>query len=336
MSGPTREIVPRSVSFRRERERSWRRLEALVGRIESSGLRSLTARELAELPVLYRATLSSLAVARSISLDRNAVEYLEALAARAYFAVYGPKETFFQRTARFVGLEFARAVREEWRAVCAAGGVFLAGVVTAVVLMARDPAYYYGFVDAGLAAGRDPTASTEFLREGLFDGGDIAADELGYFSAFLFTHNARVGILAFVTGFLGGVPSAVLLFTTGLMLGGFAGLYHSRGLGLELWSWLLPHGVTELLAVVLCGAGGMLMGAAVVAPGRHTRREALARAGRRASVIVVGAVLMLILAGVIEGVFRQTVQNLGVRYCVVFATTALWVAYFGLAGRRRA
>ena len=79
----------RSYEFRRERERTWRELERLVKRVESGGHASLAPEELGRLPVLYRATLSSLSVARSISLDRNLLEYLEGLAARAYFCIYG-------------------------------------------------------------------------------------------------------------------------------------------------------------------------------------------------------------------------------------------------------
>ena len=79
----------KSTEFRKEREASWRELERLVDRCERKGIRSLEAAELARLPVLYRATVSSLSVARAISLDRNLVEYLEALSTRAYSSVYG-------------------------------------------------------------------------------------------------------------------------------------------------------------------------------------------------------------------------------------------------------
>ena len=57
--------------------------------------------------------------------------------------------------------------------------------------------------------------------------------------------------------------------------------------------------------------------------------------GRPAAVIVVGAVMMLFIAGMIEGVFRQTVTSLPVRYAVAIATAILWIAYFGLCGRAR-
>lgn len=327
-------LVPRSVAFRREREQSWRRLDALVTRIESSGLTSLSARDLVDLPVLYRATLSSLAVARSTSLDRNAVEYLETLASRAYFAVYGPKQGFWQRCGRFLSHDFPSAVRESGGAVAASTGILGLGMVTAWVLVSRDPAYYFGFVDAGLASGRDPSASTEYLKSTLFDGGDTSMADLGEFASFLFQHNARVGILAFVTGFMGGIPSALLMFSTGLMLGAFSALFHDRGLAVEYWSWILPHGVTEIGAVVLCGAAGLAIGRALLFPGALTRRAAMALAGRRAARIAMGAVVMLVLAALIEGIFRQTVQSLWIRYLVVVVTTVFWGAYFVAQGRR--
>ena len=60
----------KSYEFRREREASWRRLERLVSFVERGSLDALSDRERIELPMLYRSTLSSLSVARSISLDR--------------------------------------------------------------------------------------------------------------------------------------------------------------------------------------------------------------------------------------------------------------------------
>ena len=65
--------------------------ESHLSQIERGGMRSLGAPDLLRLPSLYRATLSSLSTARSISLDRNVVAYLESLAARAYFHIYGTR-----------------------------------------------------------------------------------------------------------------------------------------------------------------------------------------------------------------------------------------------------
>src|SRR5690606_23978063 len=84
----------RSDRFRLAREGDWKRLEAIVRRMESGRLRGLADEELLELPALYRTAASSLAVARETSLDAATLAYLEALVQRAWFQVYGPRIGF--------------------------------------------------------------------------------------------------------------------------------------------------------------------------------------------------------------------------------------------------
>jgi uncharacterized membrane protein SpoIIM required for sporulation len=99
---------------------------------------------------------------------------------------------------------------------------------------------------------------------------------------------------------------------------------------------VLPHGVTELGAVILCGGAGFVLAQSLVFPGRHTRLRNLARRGREAGVLVLGACCMLFVAALIEGFFRQLVMHDGARYLVTIATAAAWTAYFTLVGRTRA
>ena len=106
------EITLKSAQFRREREKRWRELENLVSRVERSGLRTLNARELHRLPILYRGVISSLSVARSISLDRNLTQYLEALASRSYFVVYSPRRRANEVVRQFFRHSFSQAVRD--------------------------------------------------------------------------------------------------------------------------------------------------------------------------------------------------------------------------------
>ncbi len=76
-------------------------------RVERRGVRSLSLDELQRLPILYRAALSSLSVARTIALDRNLLLYLENLALRAYLAVYGPRVEPDRRAAQILRLRSA-------------------------------------------------------------------------------------------------------------------------------------------------------------------------------------------------------------------------------------
>jgi len=327
-------VTLRSYEFRAEREQTWAELEELVGLVERKGIKSLSSSQLSRLPVLYRATLSSLSVARTISLDQNVIRYLESLAGRAYFAVYGTRRHMRGVIAEFFTESFPRAVRAaRWQVALAALAMIL-GTVTAFVMTAHDSDKFYTFVGGDYAQGRNPASSTKELEAVLYD--KVSSSQvLTTFAASLFSHNAKIGILSFALGFALGLPVFVLMFLNGLTLGAFAALYYDRGLSADLWGWLLPHGVTELSAIALCGGAGLLLARSLVFPGRFTRLQNLKLRGRDAGQIALGAVIMFFIAGLIEGIFRQTVTNLAVRYLVAATTAAFWIYYFGFVGKRQ-
>jgi uncharacterized membrane protein SpoIIM required for sporulation len=326
----------KSFHFRREREATWRALDELVGRAEKRGVKTLSSTELVRLPSLYFATLSSLSVARSISLDRNVVEYLESLASRSYFLVYGARTNLWEAIIDFFAWRLPAAVRRLKGPFAIALFAFLAGVLAGYVLTAANADWYYSFVDEDLASGRTPTASTEYLRKGLFDDNPGDATTLSFFATYLFTHNAKIGMLCFALGFAFGLPTIILLVQTGLMMGAFFALYASRGLGIDLGGWLFIHGVTELLAIILCGAAGLSLGGALAFPGAYSRLANLAATGRLAAQVVIGAVGLLVIAGLLEGLGRQLITDTSLRYAIAATTAMAWCLYFGFAGRNRA
>jgi uncharacterized membrane protein SpoIIM required for sporulation len=310
-------------------------LEDLVRRAERRGLKSLPAEDLLRLPTLYRAALSSLSVARSISLDQNVLNYLESLCARAYFQVYGARASLFERLGLFLRRGFPAAVRGAFGANLLAASWMTLGAVIGFLLVQGNADWYYTFVGPGMAGGRTPAASTEALRAGLYDGAEAAAEMLYIFATSLFTHNSAVGIFAFALGFALGIPTVLLMFYNGLILGAFLALYHSRGLVWDLTGWLMVHGSTELLAIVLCGGGGLVLARAIIFPDRQTRLESLARRGRAAGTLIMGAVMMLFVAGLLEGFARQLVTDISARYAIGGTMLVFWLTYFTLCGRRR-
>ncbi len=326
------ELQLKSHRFRTEREASWRRLESLMGKAQQRAANRLTDEELLEVPVLYRSAMSSLSVARSISLDQGATTYLESLCLRAYLFVYGVRSTPLERLARFFADDWPQAVRKLWPETIAALLLFALGAVTAYVLTLGDPDWFYSFIPADMAQGRDPSTSTAALRGTLYD----SDDKLAGFAAFLFTHNAQIAIFAFALGFAFCLPTALLLVYNGLSMGAFVALFVSRGLGLEVAGWLMIHGVTEIFAVVLAGAAGFHIGRAVIQPGDRPRVEAAADAGRTAALAMAGVVAMLMAAGLLEGFGRQLITLDAARFAVAAATALLWGLYFYLPRRRRA
>ncbi|HYE42579.1 MAG TPA: stage II sporulation protein M [Caulobacteraceae bacterium] len=320
------ELRLKSQRFREERENDWRRLESLMDKVERRGARSLTDEEILAVPVLYRATLSGLSVARATSLDRGLIDYLETLSSRAYFFVYGARSTLPERLGSFLARDWPNAVRSLWRETLASVLLMALGAVVAAFLIHSNPEWYYSFIPAELASGRDYTASTESLRATLYDapkGGGLSV-----FATFLFTHNAQVAILAFALGFAFCLPTAVLVVQNGAMLGAMLTLFISRGLGFELGGWLAIHGVTELFAIVLAGAAGFRIGWAVAFPGDRSRLDAAAEAGRTAATAMAGVVIMLLFAGLLEGFGRQLITNDFARYGIAAATALVWGLYF--------
>jgi uncharacterized membrane protein SpoIIM required for sporulation len=120
-----------------------------------------------------------------------------------------------------------------------------------------------------------------------------------------------------------------------MVLGALFALYASRGLGFELGGWIFIHGVTELFAIILGGAAGFRIGWRVAFPGDRSRIDAAADAGRSAAPVLAGVVLMLVVAGLLEGFARQLITNDLIRYAIAISTLIIWTGYFYLPRRTR-
>jgi uncharacterized membrane protein SpoIIM required for sporulation len=328
------ELVLRSGRFRAERQSDWRKLELLLDRVEARGPRALSDADLLALPGLYRSALASLSVARAISLDRALVGYLEDLAGRAYFFVYGSRSSRLQQISRFFRDGWPSSIQRMIPDIAVAAAVMLLAAVAAYLLVLSDPDWFYSMVPADLAGGRTPSASAEYLRSTLFDG--EFSNELSVFATYLFTHNAGVSLLAFAVGFAFGLPSLLLMAYNGCTIGALVAVFAAQGLGVELAGWLAIHGVTELLAISIAGGAGLHIGRAMIFSGNLTRLESAAIAGRRAAQAMGGVIVMLLLAGVLEGVGRQTINDTNIRFAVAGATAILWSAYLFIPRRSRA
>ena len=321
----------RSDRFRQEREGDWRRLEAVVTRMEAGRLRKISDADVLELPVLYRTVASSLSVARETSLDAATLAYLEALVQRAWFLVYGPRTTLWSWLARFFGGEWSRAVRAIWPELLVALALMVAGTVIGWQLCASDPDWFYAMMPGQPGDLRVPGASHAVLKDTLF--GNQGQNGLSVFAAYLFSHNAGIAILCFALGFAFGIPPVLLLIQNTTMLGAMLWLYHGQGLTLDVVGWLSIHGTTELLAIVLAGGAGLHIGRSMAFPGPRSVLDAAAAAGQRTATVMAGVVLMLVVAGMLEGLGRQLIDSTPARLAVGYGMLAFWLAYFFLLRR---
>jgi uncharacterized membrane protein SpoIIM required for sporulation len=329
------ELVLKSREFRKGREEGWRELEDLVQRVERRGVYALSLDELEQLPILYRAALSSLSVARTIALDRNLLLYLENLALRAYLAVYGPRVDPIEGLKQFFVHDLPTAVRAARWHILIVTLALLAGVAAGFILTVQDEAWFSTFMPADMAGGRGPASTAAALRDKeLFAPWPGPVEAFGIFANVLFSHNTAVGLLCFGLGLAAGIPTLLLVVYQGLSLGAFVALHYDRGLTVDCLGWLSIHGTSELGALILLAAGGLVIADKILFPGRYSRIENLALHGRQAAQMAVGGILMLFVAGILEGGFRQLVQSTPLRFAIGLTVGALWLLYYSRWGKR--
>jgi uncharacterized membrane protein SpoIIM required for sporulation len=323
----------RSARFRAEREPDWRRLERIVATVERRGLRALSFEDAQALAVLYRQAMASLSMAREISLDRALLAYLEALCARAYLAVYAPQERLGGLVSRLLLRGIPQATRRLFPLILIAIAILILGMAAGYMLFQDDPTWYNTIMPPELSNGRDLASSREELLSVIYPGTETAGDQLAAFASVLFSHNTRIAILIFCLGALVCVPSSVLTFYNGMVLGAFLALHEERGILEDALAWLSIHGITELSAIAIACAGGLHLGQAVLFPGDVRRRDALRRNSRDAVKLALLAALMLVVAALLEGFGRQLVQDPQARFITGGAMGLFWVLWLGLAGR---
>jgi uncharacterized membrane protein SpoIIM required for sporulation len=274
-------------------------------------------------------------VSRTIALDRNLLLYLENLALRAYLAVYGPSVDPIEGLHKFFVYDLPSAVRAARWHILIVTVALLVGVAVGFALTVQDEAWFSTFMPSDMAGGRGPASTAASLRDKeLFAPWPGPVEAFGVFANVLFSHNTAVGLLCFGLGLAAGIPTLLLVLYQGLSLGAFIALHYDRGLIVECLGWLSIHGTSELGALILLGAGGLVIADKMLFPGRYSRIENLALHGRQAAQMAVGGILMLFVAGVLEGGFRQLVQSTPLRFAIGLTIGALWLIYYSRCGRR--
>ncbi|MBI4612142.1 MAG: stage II sporulation protein M [Planctomycetes bacterium] len=321
--------------FLEVRRDEWQYLEGLVDRLES-GVR-LTEDEADRLCRLYRKASSDSIRVRTETRNPAVIEYLNNLIARCYAAIYRGRRFGVKDLWTFYAAEVPRTVRRESRAVAASAACLLAGTLFGFVALFADSRSREFLVPAE----HQVQAPNERI-DALESGGDVfTLEQSGFLTGFFFTHNFKVGVLAFAVGIAWGVLTFVMLFANGLMLGALMADYVQSGWHATVFffAWILPHGIPELTAVVLCGAAGLVVGRVVVRPGLRSVRDALRIRGPAAARLVLGTAPLFLLAGMIEGSISQVnepVLSYGLKVLFALGMGALVYSWLLLAGRRKA
>ena len=312
----------------------WNAFAATLAIAQRHGLRALGEEGVRAFVSEYRDLASDLARLRTAAQGRETPElfYLSRLLAGAHNLLYRGRSLTLADVVRLVAIDAPREVRRSWRAVLLAGTLLFGPALIAYSAVVRHPDVAGTFIPAGML-----DRAEEGVRRAREGTGYIADPQIfrPTMASQIIANNVQVTFGVFALGITAGVGSLLLLVLNGVSLGGVFGLYQSKGIATLLLAFVAPHGVLELTAVCIAGGAGFLLAAALLLPGRRTRKRALVENGQRAIRLVAAATVLLLVAGTLEG-FVSPIPSwpLRAKFAVSAATLVLLVLYLS-AGRSR-
>ena len=327
--GGTSVVMERLVARKAAR---WDAFGALADRAARGGLDALASDELPDFAARYREVAADLARARTYGADPRVRVRLERLVAAGHNLLYRDDRKSWRRFGEVVAIECPAAVVASWRVVLLACLTFTLPALGGYAALREQPALAEQVLPSVLLeraeAGRREVAS----------GRGYAATEAGgraSVASFIITNNLGVAFACFAGGIAVGVGSLLSLAYNGLAIGAASAHFQNSGLLLYLWTFVAGHGVLELFAIWCAGAAGFMLGLAVLRPGPYTRRDALVLNARIAMRLVGAAIVLLLVAGAIEGFLSTSDAPARVKVAVSVASALLLVAYLANGARHR-
>jgi len=315
--------------FLETRQGRWDRLALLIRRAGRRGAAGLSDAELHELTRLYPAVAVDVAQARRYGLDPQTQRRINGLAIAAHGMLYRSRRTrVLPAVWRFFSKEYPQLFRRLWPYVVLAVSLFAVGTLGAYVTVRLRPSTAYVFVPQGLDM---PGGGAGVTQEDVSER--FRTMPKPPMASAITANNISVAFNAFALGITAGLGTAYVILMNAMMLGGFFAHFDNHGLGYACWTFIAPHGVLEIMAILISAAAGLRLGLSLAVPGSRTRLASLQAGAREAVLLVLGTVPMFIVAGAIESFITPTYLPGGVKLALGIAVGATALGYLLLVGR---
>lgn len=290
---------------------------------ELSRMRSLSGAEVDELVTRYRAASADLADIKTSAGRTPHGDHVSTMLARARLRLTGGPENVLRQIPRFFVLQLPAALyRVRWTTL----------VIAVAFLIVAGTVAFWVSGDPALIATLGSDAQLSYYAENAFTG-YYSENPAAVFAGTVWTNNAWIAAQCVLFGITGIWPiMAVVQNAVGV--GTAAAVMIAYGRGDVFLLFILPHGQLELTSIFVAAAAGLHIFWAWVAPGRRSRGEALASAGRSLATIAIGLILALGLSGLVEGFVTAQPWPWPVKIGIGTAALAVFLVYMLVVGRR--
>ena len=308
------------------RREHWRELEQLCVDLEQRKRRKVGARAVARFASLYRAACADLALADAYQLPRGTIHYLHQLVGRAHNQLYRSRMFKLRTWGHQLLVDVPQRLFHDNAlrlAFCVFWGVFiLSGMLSytrgdfAQVVVGKEMISQMEEMYAEPIAGRNSSAS----------GGMVG---------FYIINNASIGLRCFALGLLFGIGGLLATIHNAALLGGVFGHMATTAQSDNFFQFVTAHGPYELTAIVLSAAAGMRLGFSLLETRGLTRLASLRRAADEAMPTMCAAIIMFLLAAMIEAFLSPSGAPYWVKAGVSVFSAGSLVFYFVILGYPR-
>lgn len=319
--------------FVEQQRPQWDALRQLIDQFERPPRRRADV-PLERLPLLYRRVCADYALARRRHYGSALVDELHTLVQRGHALLYRRKTVWLWQAALFLWSDFPGTLRRHARAFWLATALFYLPAVAMGLACYVEADFIYTVLAPHDVASAEHSYDPANTKPGR--SADRAADSDFAMFGYYIWNNIGIGFRTFAGGLFAGIGTVAALAFNGVVVGAVAGHLTRLGFLDTFWPFVAGHSALELTAICICGAAGLLLAHAVVAPGRRPRGEALRLAAAEAITLVIGAALLLLGAAFIEA-FWSSNRAIGpaLKYTVAALLWSLLILYLGAAGRGR-
>lgn len=247
--------------------------------------------------------MDDLAYAKTFYPKSKATKWINGLAASEYQNIYKNKKEKYSRFFSFFKYELPLVIRRHHKIFLFTTIFFCVAVLVGVISSIKNPDFLRSIL------GDDYVDKTIHNIEIGDPFGVYKEDSKFNMFVTIGYNNISVAFKSFAGGFTGGIFTAYILWSNGVMLGSFQHIFFAHGLGYESILVIWIHGVFEICSIVFSGVAGFIFVSGVLFPGTYSRMQSFKNHFKDAAKIMICVVPFLVVAAFLESHVTQLMSD---------------------------